>query len=66
MGIALGVRWGWDLGAKDAWDNHYGLLWGLMGDRITLKQWSGPRRDWKKIALLLLELIWYGQKRAPS
>ena len=53
-------------GQRDAWDNHYGLLWGLMGDRITLKQWSGPRRDGKKIALLLLELIWDGQKKAPS
>jgi len=65
MGIALGVLgWGWELKVK--MDNHYGLLWGLMGDRITLKKWSGSRGEGKKIALLLLALTWGRQKKAPS
>jgi hypothetical protein len=61
------TRMGMGIEGKDgAWDNHYGLLWGLMGDRITLKKWSGSRGEGKKIALLLLALTWGRQKKAPS
>ena len=52
IGIGMGIE-----GKYGAWDNHYGLLWGLMGDRITSKNCSGPLREGKNIALLLLELI---------
>lgn len=51
-GRCMGIR-----GKYGAWDNHYGLLWGLMGDRITSKDCSGPLKEGKNIALLLLELI---------